>query len=785
MAKLLKYIFRICLLTCMAATFISCEPCNDKEGKEEGETAVIRLVVKADEQMDVSTRTVSEADIHDLHVLVYDNDGNLIGQKYQIGGGNIDVTAHSANNCTVYVIANSNKEDLFKGYNIHKADYLKEMIYNISDWNELTDRDYLLMTGSKNNVNITTGGQTLSMKVNRIAAKITLNIGVKAGSGITIKDYTIHNLPLCSYYILHPLTTETEEDDTTKGKDAPSQTSDWKDSPLVSLAAGTTSVNSRIFYMFENRRGVNNSISQQSDKTSGNAPADHATYVEINGILNNGLVVNWKVYLGANNTNNFNIKRNCQYTYNITLNNKYSDTRVTINNSYVINLSETGTANCYLVSKTNTWYKFKATVRGNGTKTIKEISPIAGATNDLPAGETMNPTGVELVWETNGHKQVIDNYILYDGHVYFKTGASVTEGNAVIAVKDATGILWSWHIWKTSFDLAALNSSHTQRYKTSPKYLTGYNTIRTRYMIMMDRNLGAAGNTPSQTDDVIKTYGLLYQWGRKDPFPPAKIRTCVGDPGAIGTEMVSIYDVSGNLINQLDATHQVTSVTAGNIGDDITPNIDYGIKHPITFCTRMANDYLGSYSSQSWIYGCYNDGTITSNRWKKSILLWGGGMKNETSTNYYNSLDTKKSIYDPCPEGWCLPTQEVWSNFTITECITSDPSLYNCIEKLNYSLPNGFMSGAVFGRQFYINADNTETAFYPASGFRQGENGTLTYIGQFACAWSSSIFHNSSPHGYSCGILGINFESTHSVRFGHQSDTFPVRCVKESDMDSR
>lgn len=785
MAKLLIYIFKICLLTSMATTFVSCELDNTENGKEEGKPAIIRLVVKADEQMDVATRTVSETDIHDLHVLIYDNDGNLIGQKYQIGNRNIDVTTHSANKCTIYVIANSNKEDLFKGYNIHKADYLKEMVYNISGWNELTDGNYLLMTGSKNDVNITTGDQTLSMTVNRIAAKITLNIGVKAGSGITIKDYTIHNLPLCSYYILRPLTTETAEDDTTIGEDAPSQTSDWGNSPVISLAAGTTSVNDRTFYMFENRRGVNNSISQQSDKTSGNAPADHATYIEINGILNNGLVVNWKVYLGANNTNNFNIKRNCQYTYNITLNNKYSDTRVTINNSYVINLSETGTANCYLVSKTNTWYKFKATVRGNGTKTIKEISPIAGATNDLPAGETMNPMGVELVWETNGHKQVIDNYILYDGHVYFKTGASVAEGNAVIAVKDVTGILWSWHIWKTSFDLAGLNSSHTQKYKTSPKYLTGYNIIRTRYMTMMDRDLGAASNTPSQTDDVIKTYGLLYQWGRKDPFPPAKIRTCVGSPGVIGTEMVSIYDASGNLINPMDATHQVTSVTAGNISDDITPNIDYGIKHPITFCTRMANDYLGSYSSQSWIYGCYNDGTITSNRWKKSILLWGGGMKDETSPNYYNFLDTQKSIYDPCPEGWCLPTLEVWSNFTITECITSDPSLYNCITKQNFPLPNGYLSNTVFGRQFYINADNTETAFYPGSGFRQGENGTIAFVGQFASAWSSSIFHNSTPNGYSCSILGANHVFTHSVRFGHQSDTFPVRCVKESDMDPR
>lgn len=781
--KMLFVLFMLGTLLAMTAVCSSCQPEKDMEdiGVEEDLPATIRLEVRGEEQVDIATRTVNESVVSDLHILVYNSSGELIGQKYQTGSSTVTVNTRSATGCTIYAVANTGKADLFKGYDIHKESHLKEMIYTISSWSELTDGDFLLMTGSKSMVDIIAGSQSLSMEVSRIAAKIILKIGVEANSGITIKDYTIHNLPLCSYYILRPLDTEAKEDDTTYGEDAPTGANNWTDSPVTSLTASTTSM-SNTFYMFENRRGVNNSISSQGEKTSANAPAN-ATYLEINGTVANGLVLNWKVYLGANNTSNFNIKRNGQYTYNITLSENFSDTRVSINESEVINLSETETANCYLVSERNKWYKFKATVRGNGTKTIKDISPISGATNDLPAGETMKPTGVELIWETSGHKQMIDSYMLHNGYVYFRTGANVTEGNAVIAVKDATGILWSWHIWKTSFDLAGLNSSHTQTYKTSPKYLTGYNVIRTRYMTMMDRDLGAADNAPSQADNVVNTYGLHYQWGRKDPFPPAKVRSCLDRVGAYGAEMVSIYDASGNLIDPMDATHQVTSVTAGDVGDDITPNIDYGIKHPITFCTRMENDYLGRYSSQSWIYGCYNDGTTTSNRWKKSILLWGSGMKNEASTNYYNSTDTKKSIYDPCPEGWCLPTLEVWSNFTITECITDNPDLYNCTEKRNYSLPNGYMDATVFGREFYINNDNIETAFYPASGFRQGENGTLAYVGQISSAWSSSIFHNSSPNGYGCAILGANHTFTHSVRFAHQSDSFPVRCVKESDMD--
>lgn len=39
----------------------------------------------------------------------------------------------------------------------------------------------------------------------------------------------------------------------------------------------------------------------------------------------------------------------------------------------------------------------------------------------------------------------------------------------------------------------------------------------------MDRNLGAASAMPASktAEEVIKTYGLIYQFGRKDPFPGA------------------------------------------------------------------------------------------------------------------------------------------------------------------------------------------------------------------------------------------------------------------------
>lgn len=63
-------------------------------------------------------------------------------------------------------------------------------------------------------------------------------------------------------------------------------------------------------------------------KIKANAP-DSATYVVIYGKATGYKFLSWEIYLGATTTTNFNIKRNCNYTYNITLKPTTTDTRVT------------------------------------------------------------------------------------------------------------------------------------------------------------------------------------------------------------------------------------------------------------------------------------------------------------------------------------------------------------------------------------------------------------------------------------------------------------------------
>ena len=146
-------------------------------------------------------------------------------------------------------------------------------------------------------------------------------------------------------------------------------------------------------------------------------------------------------------------------------------------------LSAVGTANCYLVQGAGN-YKFKAVI-GNTDATVGNVK------------------SVEVLWESFGTDEMpnvgdlVTNASYKNGYIRFATPENFREGNAVIAAKNSKGtILWSWHIW------CCEEGWQEQVY---------YNDAGT----MMDRNLGACSAIPGDHD----ANGLLYQWGRKDPFP--------------------------------------------------------------------------------------------------------------------------------------------------------------------------------------------------------------------------------------------------------------------------
>ena len=145
-------------------------------------------------------------------------------------------------------------------------------------------------------------------------------------------------------------------------------------------------------------------------------------------------------------------------------------------------LSAAGTANCYLIQQAGD-YKFKSVI-GNTDGTVGYVKT------------------VEVLWESFGTDEMpnvgdlIASVSYKNGYIRFSTPENFRDGNAVIAAKNSKGtILWSWHIW------CAEEGFEGQVY---------YNEAGT----MMDRNLGATSATPGD----VGALGLMYQWGRKDPF---------------------------------------------------------------------------------------------------------------------------------------------------------------------------------------------------------------------------------------------------------------------------
>lgn len=153
-------------------------------------------------------------------------------------------------------------------------------------------------------------------------------------------------------------------------------------------------------------------------------------------------------------------------------------------------------ANCYVITAPGA-YKFPA-LKGSSEET---------------AG---NVFGVELVWEScNNAEEVAANSVIAavdfeDNWMYFKTPETLKAGNAVIAAKDFNDkIIWSWHIWIPSTTIET-------------------NTYGLFNHELMDRNLGALVAAKAGEAAPVESFGLTYQWGRKDPFVGAA-STTAGD----------------------------------------------------------------------------------------------------------------------------------------------------------------------------------------------------------------------------------------------------------------
>ncbi len=230
------------------------------------------------------------------------------------------------------------------------------------------------------------------------------------------------------------------------------------------------------------------------------------------------------------------------------------------------------------------------------------------------------------------------------------------EGNAVIAFKVNGEVYWSWHVWATD---DPTNGSSYRSYGNEARLLKNgtQERIPDSAWGWMDRNLGALGSSITGTDQYDKNGGLLYQWGRKDPFPPLITRGNI------------YYEVSGSKgrIRHSSATEDLTGTSFtkfnnlrifnnGDNNDNIWNNLKQSIKNPMSLIysngLHLAADASSNYNWFGTIFTPSPSNNARVNLWSDNAI----GIINAGDTIDKVFPYKNKAFYDPCPNGWRIPS---------------------------------------------------------------------------------------------------------------------------------
>ena len=454
-----------------------------------------------------------------------------------------------------------------------------------------------------------------------------------------------------------------------------------------------------------------NMLGEGSRKPTVNIPSG-STFLEVTGVRNvDYLSTIYKIYLGVKNGSeayadmtNFDVRPNYVYDVNVTITNDGLDFDVTNNYNTATNTNTSiglvklpSNANCYMINP-----NFSKTANGYPVYELP-IDRINECWLDPAINDASMSLGTNDEWVMDVIWQDIDNRVIkfcdknggstsdtYSGKglvpAYFKIADGVTfpmevdintnsyYGNILVGVKkkNTSDYLWSWHLWVTNYnpDVATpysiaknmklkilfeetanslyhenkgsfnkINGSvqhwyHTQSYYWGSNF--GSKAIWEGLYEdcwIMDRNLGAVsyeGNSGSNM-----SYGCYYQWGNKNPYPHATYK--VNDTYEIHNinKLKKLYKIGGKPAD--DAATTFFTVDTRNTSTQKT--IQEVTKNP-TICY---------YNSTSQLYN--NQYSGRNNYW--------ASLKSNPNNGY-----SQKSIFDPCPPGWCVPMYNIFDMLT-------------------------------------------------------------------------------------------------------------------------
>lgn len=351
------------------------------------------------------------------------------------------------------------------------------------------------------------------------------------------------------------------------------------------------------------------------------------------------------------------------------------------------------TANCYMVHTAGN-YKLPL-VYGNA---IKNGQTNAAAYTGVTAASTGRPT--TLTFPRHDGEAITAPWIKNNG---------ITVTQAELLWQDAEGLITAVGIDGDYLTLTVGMDADTQEgnaviaakagetivwswhiWVTNQTFatLTEVNTGSHTYQLT-PVNLGWVGDATSTTG-----YCTFYQWGRKDAFIPGT---------GTDTNNHTVYDINNNDVTTTAFTHT----------NDNNVTIGGNIQQPTVH--NYNNRTLGPCNSQF-----YN--------------MWDA----QQTSNDIAAAATVKTVYDPCPPGFCVPTI----------------GLYNYI-----------------GSQ--TSTDYTFSGvFFPASGSRGGSSGGLS-VGSWGYNWSAT------PNDITRGRYFSFSSSRGSLGSSSRATGCPVRAVAE------
>ena len=237
--------------------------------------------------------------------------------------------------------------------------------------------------------------------------------------------------------------------------------------------------------------------------------------------------------------------------------------------------------------------------------------------------------GVELISLTErgsrgvGPNSFVEFEVKYDAEERF--------GNALIGVRKADDnfnpigdYLWSWHIWISDYSGKLYDLSEGEGLK------------------IMDRNLGARSNIIGDPS----TMGLLYQWGRKDPFVSGNYTYWLGG----GSNTFISTTIEGTW-----SSKRIPYTVGGTVG--------WAVGHPTSFIRGEDDEGGSTYNGSNWLKS-------------SSSTLWS---------------HTEKTLFDPCPKGFKVANNGVNS------------SAYSAIKEENLrAYPTSSPHGRLYGTDLWF-----------------------------------------------------------------------------------